>query len=197
MLLKIATENLQHLAFLHDACDEVVKEFVGISLEFLTSGINRRIFKTASQKLQAEESLIENAVVGLMQLFAEATKYKLSNEDLFDSLLAMGFSETISSIIKDAFSSSETRRALSSYASTLPEYDNLEWRLDMQLGTRSLHQQITPLIRMKLHTSDTGQLTTNNLQTDPVNLLHMSRVVEEALEELKSNHVRRILRNIT
>ena len=197
MLLKISSENLQHLAFLHEAKDEIIKEFVNVSLEFLTSGINKRIFKVASQKLQAEESVVENVVIGLMQLFAEATKYKLSNEDLFDSLLAMGFSEVIANTIKEAFSGSATRRTLTSCASTLPEYDNLEWRVDVQLGTRSLHQQITPLIRMKLHTSDGDQIKTNDVQTDPVNLLHMSRVVEEALEEMKSNHVRRILRNIT
>ena len=197
MLLKISAENLQHLAYLHNVANDVVKEFVDISMQFLTSGINKKFFKTAALKLQADEILVENVVVGLMQLFAEATKYKLNDEDLFDSLIAMGFSENIAIIIKESFSSSSARRALTSCAATLPEYDNLEWRLDVQLGTRSLHQQIDPIIRMKLHTSEGNQSTTYDLQTDPVNLLHMSRVVEEALDEMKSNHVRRILRNIT
>ena len=196
MLLKLSDDNLQHLSFLHDANNDVVKEFVDISLQFLTSGMNKKIFKVAAQKLQADENVVENAVVGLMQLFAEATKYKLNNDDLYDSLVAMGFAEQHAETIKDAFSSTTTRRALNNCASTLPGYDNLEWRLDVKLSTRSLHQQLDPVVRMKLHTSDGEQKNVHFLQTDPVNLLHMSRVVEEALDEMKSNHVRRILRNI-
>ena len=197
MLLNISNENLKHLAFLHDAGDEIVQEFVNISLQFLTSGINPKIFKVAAQKLDAEESVVKNAVIGLMQLFSEATKYKLSDEDLYDSLIALDFSETVSKIVKKAFSTAKTRRALASCASALPGYDNLEWRLDIQLATRSLHNQITPVIRMKLHTSNGEDCKTHLVQTDPINLLHMSRVVNEALDEMKSNHVRRVLRNIT
>jgi hypothetical protein len=34
------------------------------------------------------------------------------------------------------------------------------------------------------------------LQTDPVNLVHMTKVLDEALQEIKSSYCRRILRNI-
>lgn len=132
-----------------------------------------------------------------MKMFAEATKYKLTCDDLYDSLLALEFSESTSKIVKEAFSSSNSHNALSNCSPSLPEYDNLEWRLDVQLASRSLHQQITPIIRMKLHTSDGEEKNTHIIQTDPVNLRHMSRVIDEALNEMKTNHVRRILRNIT
>jgi hypothetical protein len=34
------------------------------------------------------------------------------------------------------------------------------------------------------------------LQTDPANLLHITKSLEEALAEIKTQHCRRIMRNI-
>ena len=197
MLLSISNEHLEHLSFLHKVSEDIVKEFVGLSVQFLTNGVNQRIFKAAAQKLNIEEEVIENAIFGLMQLFVEAAKYKLTCEDLHDSLLALEFDEFTATTVKEAFESSETRHVLTSCLPSLPEYDNLEWRFDVKLATRSLHQQITPIVRIKLHTSNGKEKCTHLLQTDPVNLRHMSQVIDEALNEMKTNHVRRILRNIT
>lgn len=59
MLLSISNEHLDHLSFLHKVDEDVVKEFVDISLQFLMSGINQKIFKTASQKLNTDEEVVK------------------------------------------------------------------------------------------------------------------------------------------
>ena len=41
-----------------------------------------------------------------------------------------------------------------------------------------------------------GVLDTQLLQTDPVNLVHLTKSLEGALAELKSQHCRRIMRSI-
>ncbi|XP_076802324.1 COMM domain-containing protein 2-like [Clavelina lepadiformis] len=199
MLLNLSSDHRQHLSFLHNIDDSVIEEFVMISLQFLTNGINQKIFKTAAQKLQADADDVKNAVIGLMHLFTEAAKHRLKEEDFYDSLIALGFRDSSASILKEVYSTSqkEARTVLNQCSPTLCSYDNLEWRLDVKLSTRALHQQITPVVRMKLHTSDGNSKETKVLQTDPVNLSHMTRVLEEALDELNTNHVRRILRNIT
>lgn len=65
-----------------------------------------------------------------------------------------------------------------------------------QLASRSLRRQTTPTVLFKLHTEDSGVRETTVLQTDPVNLVHMTKVLDEALQEIKSSYCRRILRNI-
>ena len=65
-----------------------------------------------------------------------------------------------------------------------------------QLASRSLRHQITPTITFKLHTKDCGKTSTQVLQTDPVNLVHLTKVLDEALQEMKSPYCRRIVRNI-
>jgi len=79
----------------------------------------------------------------------------------------------------------------------VPCYKDLEWRLDIQLATRSVRHQVEPLVTLKLHTVDSGQQNTVHLlQTDPVNLLHLTRTLETALHELNTSHCKRIVRNL-
>ena len=73
----------------------------------------------------------------------------------------------------------------------------LEWRLDVKVASRMLRHQTTPEVMMKLSTTDEhGETCSKTLQTDPVNLLHMTQVLEGALKDVKSSHCRRIARTI-
>nr|CAB3232805.1 COMM domain-containing protein 2-like [Phallusia mammillata] len=198
MFLRLSPENLQHLEFLRDAEDHLVQEFGSISLQFLANGINRKIFKAAAQKLEVDVGIIERAVIGLMKLFSEASKNGLEGTDFYDSLIALEFSNTNAETLNKLYSdcSKDTRHILAQCAPSLPVYEDLEWRLDVRLATRSLHQQLTPNVLLKFHITDGEKSEMKVMQTDPMNLIHTTRVLEEALEELKSNHVRRIVRTI-
>ena len=44
--------------------------------------------------------------------------------------------------------------------------------------------------------SEADQVESHILQTDPVNLRHLTQSLDEALQEIKTQHSRRILRNI-
>ena len=116
----------------------------------------------------------------------------------------------------------------------LPHYHDMEWRVDIRTGSRSLLRQVDPTIIMRIHTKDEGKelkelnikfvifpvnssnsawcdtqsnrivffcffagvVDTHLLQTDPVNLVHLTKSLESALAELKSQHCRRIMRSI-
>eukprot|EP00069_Balaena_mysticetus_P017760 bmy_10745T0 len=90
----------------------------------------------------------------------------------------------------------EIRTILSELAPDLPSYHSLEWRLDVQLASRSLRQQMKPSVTIKLHLNQNGDHNTQVLQTDPATLLHLVQQLEQALEEMKTNHCRRVVRNI-
>jgi hypothetical protein len=72
----------------------------------------------------------------------------------------------------------------------------------VQLASRALQHQVTPLITMNLTLENktalaSGSSTRKNivLQTDPTNLVHITQVLEEALHESRSQHSRRIQRS--
>lgn len=66
----------------------------------------------------------------------------------------------------------------------------------IKLASRSLRQQIKPTVTIKLHLNQNGEHNTQVLQTDPATLLHLVQQLEQALEEMKTNHCRRVVRNI-
>lgn len=68
----------------------------------------------------------------------------------------------------------------------------------VQVSSRTVKQQTEPSIVMRLTTEeeDKGEKREELLETDPVNLLHMANTLEAALKESRSQHCRRIMRNI-
>lgn len=69
-----------------------------------------------------------------------------------------------------------------------------------QLASRAIRQQVVPVLTMRLLLTGggdgTGELSRRVLQTDPGTLLHLISTLEGALAAIKTNHARRIFRNI-
>ncbi|XP_070539382.1 COMM domain-containing protein 2-like [Ptychodera flava] len=198
MLLLLEDEHKEHLSFLTDVDVDVVKEFCKIAMEFIRKGSNPKVYQSAAQKLEVKTEIVQNGVEGLMYLLTECAKLMISEIDFQDSIMTLGFNEDLKQALLQFYleNRKEIYEVLSKMSMDLPHYHNLEWRLDIQLASRSLRHQIHPLITMKLHTEDSGEEHVKVLQTDPVNLIHLTRTLEGALAEMKSTHCRRIVRNI-
>lgn len=198
MLLVLEEEHKEHLAFLTGVEIDVVREFCRISVEFIQKGINPKVFHSAANKLDVDADTVKHGVQGLMYLLTESSKLMLNEIDFQDSIMALGFSEELQKELMAQYLQHRKtiRTILSELAMDLPHYSNLEWRLDIELSSRSLRRQVTPKILLKLHIQETGEKSTTVLQTDPTNLVHLTTVLEQALQEMKSTHCRRIVRNI-
>ncbi|XP_023364041.1 COMM domain-containing protein 2 isoform X2 [Otolemur garnettii] len=173
MLLDLSEEHKEHLAFLPQVDSAVVAEFGRIAVEFLRRGSNPKVYEGAARKLNVSSDTVQHGVEGLTYLLTESSKLMLYLDNR-----------------------KEIRTILSELAPDLPSYHSLEWRLDVQLASRSLRQQIKPAVTIKLHLNHNGSQNTNVLQTDPATLLHLVQQLEQALEEMKTNHCRRVVRNI-
>nr|XP_009664219.1 PREDICTED: COMM domain-containing protein 2 [Struthio camelus australis] len=140
----------------------------------------------------------EPGVEGLTYLLTESAKLMISETDFQDSVHVLGFSDELNKLLLQLYldNRKEIRSILSELAPKLPSYHNLEWRLDVQLASRSLRQQIKPAVTLKLHLNQNGDQTAQVLQTDPSTLLHLIQQLERALGEMKTNHCRRIVRNM-
>ncbi|XP_045395409.1 COMM domain-containing protein 2 isoform X2 [Lemur catta] len=187
MLLDLSEEHKEHLSFLPQVDSAVVAEFGRIAVEFLRRG-----------KLNVSSDTVQHGVEGLTYLLTESSKLMISELDFQDSVFVLGFSEELNKLLLQLYldNRKEIRTILSELAPDLPSYHSLEWRLDVQLASRSLRQQIKPAVTIKLHLNHNGGHNTSILQTDPATLLHLVQQLEQALEEMKTNHCRRVVRNI-
>ena len=200
MLLKLTSEHHQHLQFLNSIEQDVAIEFASISLKFLNSGINKKVIKSAAQKLGVSIETVENCILGIMQLFLEATKSKLNEEEFFDSMIVHNFSTELSKSLQSLYREQvkETRSKLKQNAPALSTYKNLEWRLDVKLASRALYNQLDPSILLKLATDDSDG--SNKIELLKVDISMLNKLISElemALSEDKVKHVQRFLRNIT
>lgn len=198
MLLVFEDSHKEHLAFLAGQEAEVLKEFCKISLNFIRKGTNPKIYQGAAQKLGVSVEAVQHGVEGLMYLLTESSKLMLSDIDFQDSILTLGFDEDTRTLLTELYLGhrKEVRDILGEVSLDLAHYHNLEWRMDVQLASRSLRHQVTPTVLLKLQTEEDGERQTHMLQTDPVNHTHLTSVLEEALQEMKSGYCRRIARNI-
>ncbi|XP_036377690.1 COMM domain-containing protein 2 [Megalops cyprinoides] len=198
MLLVLSDEHKEHLGFLPEVDSAVVGEFGRIAVEFLKKGSNPKIYEGAARKLNVAVETVQHGVEGLMYLLTESSKLMISEVDFQDSVLVLGFSEELNKLLLQLYldNRKEIRHILSELSPSLPHYHNLEWRLDVQLASRVLRQQVKPVVTFKLHLENEGVRSARVLQTDPATLLHIIQELERALAEVKTNHCRRILRNI-
>ncbi|GAA6110880.1 COMM domain-containing protein 2 [Tachysurus ichikawai] len=198
MLLVLSDEHKEHLGFLSDVDPAVAGEFGRIAVEFLKKGSNPKIYDGAARKLNVPAETVQHVVEGLMFILTESSKLMISEVDFQDSVLVLGFSEELNKLLLQLYleNRKEIRHILSELAPSLPHYHNLEWRLDVQLASRALRQQVKPTVTLKLHLENGDSHSARVLQTDPATLLHLIRELERALAEVKSSHCRRILRNI-
>ncbi|XP_066926318.1 COMM domain-containing protein 2-like [Clytia hemisphaerica] len=199
MLLILTDEQKQHLTLVNQVDATVAKEFCRIAAEFIQNGINTKKYQMAAQKLELDAKLIAQCVEAIMYLLSESSKMFLVETDFKDSLLSLDLDEDVFNTLVEFYENNkqDIRKILSKMELSLPQYKNLEWRFDVQLATRMLTYQTTPQVMLKLHLNKgPGENDVTVLQTDPVNLVHMTQVLEEALNEIKTAHCRRIARNI-
>ncbi|NXJ21750.1 COMD2 protein, partial [Dicrurus megarhynchus] len=205
MLLVLSAEHRAHLGCLPRAGGAAIGELGRLALEQLRRGAAPRACETAARKLNIGVDTIQHGVEGLVYLLTESSKLmasipfcKISEVDFQDSIHVLGFSDELNKSLLQLYldNRKEIRSILGELAPRLPSYHSLEWRLDVQLASRSLRQQIKPAVTMKLHLNQSEDQTAQVLQTDPATLLHLIQQLEQALGEMKMNHCRRIVRNM-
>ncbi|CAD1475915.1 unnamed protein product, partial [Heterotrigona itama] len=125
----------------------------------------------------------------------------LNSEDFRDSIISLGFLEQQEVILSKLYNvkKDEISNTLKDIGFKLPEYHDMEWRFEVQIASRALLKQVAPLITLDLSIKNSDKdenIEHVLLQTDPVNLSHITQQLEEALQEGYSQHIRRLSRAI-
>eukprot|EP01118_Nematostelium_gracile_P004533 TRINITY_DN15307_c0_g1_i1.p1 TRINITY_DN15307_c0_g1~~TRINITY_DN15307_c0_g1_i1.p1 ORF type:complete len:128 (-),score=36.28 TRINITY_DN15307_c0_g1_i1:20-403(-) len=124
----------------------------------------------------------------------------LSGQEFSNSLAVSGvaFSEDLIADLKELYEANKSNIRLVQKEITydLPQFQNVDWRLDVQVASRNLRNQLTPVFVLRFDTVEDGVEKHQFLQTDYSNLKHICDELESALKESKSPFCRRIMRNI-
>lgn len=135
----------------------------------------------------------------LAYLFAEAARLRCSETDFRDSLVSTPLKDSTKDVLCAAYLASldRIRLRLSDASSNVPHFVDLDWRMDVQVASRSLRRELSPTWIFKLTTTDgSGGEQHQIVQTDAVNLRHLYEELSVALAEEKTVYARRIMRNI-
>jgi hypothetical protein len=155
------------------------EDLLAAALAFLTSGSRRGAFKKAAAALGAAEDEVAGAVMGVSEVLLEGARVGLSHPDFFGSLADVSMPEETRRVIAAFY---EANRAVlrervagagaggaggagggaagSASASagagalpTLPEYRGLDWRLEVLVAGRHLHDRMQPAYALRLDTA--------------------------------------------
>jgi len=202
MILVFDEKHKADLAFIERLAPGVLNEFCKLAIQFIKTGANKNasnIFLGASQKLGVTKEEIQHCVEGLVHLFTESAKHKLSEVDFLDSLLFLELSSELKDLLKEHYLTNieDFRNVLSDLSFELPHYQNLSWRLDMQIASRTQYQQFKPEFILELTTvQGEEQPRKQLLQADYSNMKRLCTELENALKEAQSGHTRRVVRSI-
>ncbi|GIY27686.1 COMM domain-containing protein 2 [Caerostris darwini] len=198
MLLILDDIHKKHLDLLKNIDEKIVREFCRISVEHLFKGSNPKVYQSAAQRLNVETDIVQNAITGIIQLLIEASKAMVSELEFRDSIIVLGFNNVSQEELVKCYleNNQEIRSLLTSLNMGIPHYKNLEWRLDVQIASRTLRRPMEPSMLLRLQLDEENKSKNVILEADPSNVIHMTKVLDQALQEVKSQHFRRIMRSI-
>jgi len=206
---------------------EMLVEFCRMSLETIRNGTpNKKIYARAAEQLKIDVSMISSSISALADIFLVGAKQDLSVSNFTLSLtdipssvpspdaVKINLNQTVIKSLAEYYINNvrEIRKILSDLSMGLPHYKNLDWRIDVQLASRSLRHDATPSFLLELQTCGPNIILTSNegkeiqkqkettqihcLQSDYANLKHICSELEKALEQSKSVYARRLLRHV-
>jgi len=223
MLVTFEVTLKHHLNILNSYDEAVLKEFFRIALTYLSKGgsVPDKLYSSAASKLEVEATLIKNAVEAISFVLITFASHKLEPNDMIDSLLTAGLQHSVSETFQKFYvknsefliSSILEAAAANEPAGHLFKYEDLEWRVQVEIGSRALRGQCVPKILCKLKTvsrlreaksSDVNDLSnikdshyqSHLFEMDPRDLIHITQTLEEALLASKTSRYRRILRSM-
>jgi len=200
MLITLSDKVKKDLEFVKSLPTEALSEFVKTALEFLRNGAKPNLYNSAARALNAEVRQIEGVVEAVAFLFAESARLNITEQEFVDSLAVNGvdFDADLISRLKQLYlEQKETIRSIQKELTfDLPHFVNVDWRLDVQVASRTLRSQLTPVFTLRFDTEENGKPKHQFLQTDYSNLKHICDELEVAIKEIKAPYCRRIMRNI-
>ncbi|RMX70020.1 hypothetical protein DD238_000699 [Peronospora effusa] len=156
---------------------------------------NMRQFARTASASGWESEQMEKVVLAIAKMFMDAAKVEMS-EDVFRMVVkGMSLPEQHVEVLAKLYKAhvKDIRECVSRETGTsISQYRNLEWRIDLELGTRFHYNKPKPIVTLRLDTqvssSAVPQAQTTCFRVDYDGLKLMQHQLETALKEVDSVH---------
>ncbi|XP_045760494.1 COMM domain-containing protein 2-like [Maniola jurtina] len=148
MIIFLSELQKQHLNLLHQHSIQVLVDFCKLTIDYLSNGVNQKKCAIAAEKLCIPEVAVQNLIHALAYLIVEACKHNLSETNLQSSLAIAGFSEDKQKVLLKLYDTkkSEISAALNLLQQKDPSYQDLTWRFEIQVASKTSPEEIVPMV---------------------------------------------------
>jgi len=158
--------------------------------------------------LSIDAELVHKAILAVAAVLIESAKQNASDDDFATSLSDLRLTVDNAAALHSAYKSNSAtlREYLASSSLQLPSYADLDWRLDIEVSSRALRQEVKPQFLLELKTHPGGsaeaqggagvEAQSKYLQSDYATLQRIADELTKAVAEAKSGHARRIMRYV-
>ena len=211
------------LVFVLSQETDVLHQFAEIALQFGKGDRSGAAsFPGVAEELGVESEAVEGGVAALSYIFVQSARLSLSTDDFERALREeAGFTEEDAlEIMRSLFN--DNREALRNVlvaadaSLPIPRYHNLEWRLEVQVASRSAHHTAEPSFTLQMDTilpAKRGGNATNRVGSNSgtanatggcteawtasvSDLSHVTQKLDQALKESRSVASMRIRSNV-
>uniref|UniRef100_A0A7S2FVU4 COMM domain-containing protein n=1 Tax=Florenciella parvula TaxID=236787 RepID=A0A7S2FVU4_9STRA len=183
LLAKVSPDQLRPIA-------EVALRFI------VTHEASVEVGELAAQ-MNSRPDQIRPVVHGLSSAFWECAKARLSDELFLQAMTQVSTRPEINQLLLECYlaKKEDIMQSTSAFGMALPEYQHLDWRIDVELGRRSVYQDANFTFMMRLDV-DNGEESSIQLQADYANMKNLQKELESAVAEAKTAHSMRFQRYI-
>ena len=145
-----------------------LSRFCKLAVRSIIDGENSNQINKAATSLELDEDAVSGAVRALAQILvmlASASKNIVSDKMYKETLVPMKLSDDASTAIYGYYQlvHHQLRDVLRQFTIDTSRYQSLDWRLDIQVGSRSLHHRVDPVFLCELQTTGTKTQKTEDV----------------------------------
>ena len=152
----------------------------------------------AAAALQSRTEQLQPLVYGLAVVFWECSKLRLQSEHFKQAIDQLNLNAVVNGALSAAFDREYTTviDKTTSFGMALPEYQHLDYRLDVEVGRRTLVNATVPSFQLRLDTTQGGENESTHLRANYASMKKLLVGLEKAVDEEKGTHARRFQRYI-
>mmetsp|Transcript_36121 Transcript_36121/g.52955 ORF Transcript_36121/g.52955 Transcript_36121/m.52955 type:complete len:205 (+) Transcript_36121:119-733(+) len=189
---------VEDVAILEKLETDQVTQFSELALNFLQTGANKKMYKSAAKHIGASVEEVGRCIMGISKLLINGIRRKLVSRMSFGAFMdKVGVPETAAAALAAFFV--KNREAIflcvSQLSMQLPRFQNLDWRLDIEVSRRMAHNVFQPNFMFKLDTIDSQQKS-QYMQVDMKTVKFLREQLKAALQESDSVHQKRVTKYV-
>ena len=159
--VKTVLERLaEDVALLDKLEPDQVTQFSELAVSFLQTGANKKMYKSAAKHIGASIDEVGRCIMGMSKLFINGIRRRIFSRAAFTAFMEkVGAAEAAAAPMAAFYSKNReaVQRCVAQLSLQLPRYQNLDWRLDVEVSRRMAHNVFQPNFMFKLDTVDVEQ----------------------------------------